>query len=457
MKKIIKMSLIILGCVLFLGAFGKGSVATWAVDQDDVEEAQGQVEAIQEKVNELENTLQELSESMTDTEEYVEELDGMLNNLSSELVAYRNQIYAKQAEIDSKNQEILDKQAEIDQTEIDLEIAQNTEQQEYEAMKDRIQYMYECGEETFLDMIFSSEDLSDLLSKTEYVQSITSYDQKKMQELAATRDSITTMLVKLENDKIALDDEKSELEVQKQELVALETDLENQQVYVDTVLGEKENALQTLSAQKTATAEEKAAAEEELVQQERMVANLQAQWLAAQQAIIDAGGDVNTASQIKLTEIGLSGGFTWPLPGYNTSKDNITSPYGDRIHPIFGTNSFHDGIDISGSGVYGKPIVAAYSGTVTHSGYLAYYDGYGNYVEIDHGSGVSTLYAHMSSMAVSEGDVVNAGDVIGYVGSTGNSTGAHLHFGLYMYSAEKGKIVSVDPALYLPMPSGYFD
>ena len=151
------------------------------------------------------------------------------------------------------------------------------------------------------------------------------------------------------------------------------------------------------------------------------------------------GGNADTEAQKTLETIGLAGGFKWPLPGYNM----ITSEWGMRYHPITGEYRLHDGFDISGYGVNGKPIVAAYSGTVILS---QYYWGYGNCVQISHGSGVVTLYAHCSALAVNVGDVVQAGQVIGYVGSTGNSTGPHLHFSLFVQGQ------SVNPRDYLTIP-----
>ena len=115
-----------------------------------------------------------------------------------------------------------------------------------------------------------------------------------------------------------------------------------------------------------------------------------------------------------------------------------------RNHPITGENRLHDGMDISGYLVNGKPIVAAASGTVILS---QYYWGYGNCVQISHGTGVVTLYAHCSALAVNVGDVVSAGQVIGYVGSTGNSTGPHLHYSIFIQGE------SINPRIYMTIPS----
>lgn len=443
MKKTIRLVAVLLICLLVTGMTGMEITQTWATDKEDIDEAQNEADAIQEKVDDLQSQLKDLSADISDTKKYVAELDAMLSDLSEQLTAYQAQIDAKNAEIDAKNQEIADKEAEIEKNQEALTKAQEEQQTEYEAMKSRIQYMYECGEETFLDMIFSSNDLSDLLGNTEYVQSITEYDRQQLQILADTAEKIHTLLATLDTDKQQLDDQKTTLETQKSELVALQTDLQNQQTYVDTVLVQKNSALTDLENQETYTAEQKAYAEQQLAEQEQMVADMEAQWKAEQEAINNSGGNADNAAEDKLEEIGLSGGFTWPLPGYNT----ITSEFGMRLHPILNVNMLHDGMDISGASVYGKPIVAAYSGTIIYSGYNATYSGYGNYVQIDHGSGVVTLYAHMSATAVSVGDTVTAGQTIGYVGSTGNSTGAHLHFSIYI------KGTAVNPRDYITIPN----
>ena len=147
---------------------------------------------------------------------------------------------------------------------------------------------------------------------------------------------------------------------------------------------------------------------------------------AAAAAAAKKKGGSSSSSTTTTTSSGAtrySGTFTWPLPGYT----NNSSAYGWRVHPIFGTRKFHKGEDIPAP--TGTPIVAAASGTVTTAGWVS---GYGNYTVINHGGGVMTAYGHQSAIHVSVGQTVTAGQTIGLVGSTGNSTGPHLHFEVYV-------------------------
>ena len=155
------------------------------------------------------------------------------------------------------------------------------------------------------------------------------------------------------------------------------------------------------------------------------------------------GTDASQEAQKTLEQIGLAGGFTWQIPGYNI----ITSEYGQRLHPKLHQWLLHDGMDISGWNVYGKPIVAAYSGTVSIADTSNAKTGYGYYIKIDHGVGVSTLYAHCSVLNVSTGQHVEAGQIIGYVGTTGNITGPHLHFCVFVQGESK------NPRDYITIPS----
>ena len=200
----------------------------------------------------------------------------------------------------------------------------------------------------------------------------------------------------------------------------------------------KNNELSNLESQQSDTEYKKQLALKEVEEQEQLVEQARKEYAAWLAELARLNKDADAAVAAKLAEINVTG-FTWPVPGFN----RITSQFGIRMHPILGYEKLHDGTDISGAGINGTPILAAYSGTVV----LAQsYWGYGNCVKIDHGGGVVTLYAHASAILVSVGQQVNAGDTIALVGSTGNSTGPHLHFSLII----KGEFVN--PLDYVVVP-----
>ncbi len=441
-KKYLKKILFAVAAIVLVGT-QLGTTAyspVFAVEQGDIDKAEEDIAKKEEEIQKLKDELAALSSDINDTQSYISELDGKLATLTAEVNDCQAKIDAKQKEIDAKQVEIDAKQIEINNTQIELDEAQAKEIDQYEAMSHRIQYMYECGDETFLDMIFSAEDMSDLLGRSEYISNITTYDRQQLDKLIETKKSIDTLLVTLETEIKNLDVEKAGLEEEKKVLDDLMTDLSYRQQSVDAVLESKQQTLATLENQQAYTEEQKAAAEQELKDQQAIHDALKKQWEEEQKKLQSSGGDPDAEAQKTLEAIGLSGGFTWPLPGYTT----ITSEWGMRIHPIYKVPKLHDGMDIAGAGVNGKPIVAAYGGTVILS---EYYWGYGNCVQISHGAGVVTLYAHCSSLAVKVGDVVQAGQVIAYVGSTGNSTGPHLHFSLFLQGE------SVNPRDYLTFPS----
>lgn len=420
-----------------------------AIDKTDVENANKEVEATKKRIEELNSQLNSVNGSITDAEKTIEELDNTIAGIENSISGYRVQISNKQKEIDDKNNEINDKQKDIEGTENDLKDASETEKKQYEDMKKRIQYMYECGENSFLDSIFSADNLSDMLSKTEYASSIIEYDKKQLDKYKATKEKIEEILAKLKTDKLELENQKSKLETQKKELLNLEAGLEEQRNLANSALEVKEQALTSLKNNKDYIEKAKKTEEAKLAEQKKQAEEALRRWAEEVAKANAAGIDADEANKRKLEEIGLAGGFKWPVDGrYNI----ITSYFGPRIHPISGVYTNHSGMDISGYGIYGANIYACYPGKVIQVDYwnpavdTMNSKPYGASVRIDHGAGVETLYAHMTTPNVQVGQIVNAGDVIGFVGSTGASTGPHLHLSLFV------KGVFSDPLPYLQRP-----
>lgn len=423
-----------------------------AITEDDVKRAERELEAAKQQAQQLDNKLNELNGSISDTESYINQVDGWISDVTLQIYNLNQEINAKQAEIDAKQTQINDTLANIDavktsiaQTEINLSDAQTTEANQYSSMKLRIQYMYENGDESFLDILFSSDSMIDFLNNAEYISEISKYDREKLIEYGETKDRITNLLANLETQKSELETQEAkyetelgELEEQKSVLDSKKSEQEVLQASYTDLYNAKNNELSNLESQQSDTEYKKQLALKEVEEQEQRVEQARKEYAAWLAELARLNKDADAAVAAKLAEINVTG-FTWPVPGFN----RITSQFGMRMHPILGYEKLHDGTDISGAGINGTPILAAYSGTVV----LAQsYWGYGNCVKIDHGGGVVTLYAHASAILVSVGQQVNAGDTIALVGSTGNSTAPHLHFSLII----KGEFVN--PLDYVVVP-----
>ena len=331
-----------------------------------------------------------------------------------ELLAQRDTVLEKKALLDEQNQyaveemELIDEQIEVytglieDKAE-ELAEAQEAETSQYELYCKRVRAMEENGSYTYLDILFNCTSLGELLGAMDDISEIMDADRRLYEKYTAAREETERVKAEYEDTLADLGDKQDELEAEKARLEAeieeatdLINDLEADIEAAQAEYAANEAAEQALNAQMDAIAAQ-IAAEEEAARQE-----------AAQNGT-DYTGPGSTAT----------GSYTWPCP----SCTYITSGYGNRIHPIFGTERWHSGIDIGAAA--GATVIAADSGTVSVATYSS---SYGNYVMIYHSNGTYTLYAHMSSIAVTAGQSVTKGDTIGYVGSTGWSTGPHLHF-----------------------------
>jgi murein DD-endopeptidase MepM/ murein hydrolase activator NlpD len=364
-------------------------------------------EEAQQKKDEAEQGKQEAEEKAAQYKEEMNVLVDEVETLDSQVTDLSGQIIEKQDEADAL-------EVEIDETQKKLAEATVNENNQYEAMKKRIQYLYEEGDVEYIDALMSSASFEDSLNKSEYVDQINSYDQKQLDKLVATRSDIQDYNDKLEKDLAEVETIKADLETQKASL----DDLISQK---NAKISEYTSDIATEQAKADAYQALKDEADAELAK----IAQEEAAKLAAQQAAAaqkSASASTNNSSTTTTTTTTTSSGssgFIWPV----STGGTITSEYGYRTSPTAGASSNHKGIDI-GCG-YGDAIVAAAAGTVTFAGYGG---SGGNYVMIDHGNGITTMYLHNSSLAVSAGQTVSQGQTIAYAGSTGISTGTHCHF-----------------------------
>ena len=349
------------------------------------------------------STLSELQEKQSELKQKKAEVDAKLESLKndkSKKVQYKealmSQISTVEEQIDNLNDQISSLNSDIKEKEQQIAEKQEAIDSDIEKLKERLYAIYLTGDASTIDIILNAENLMDLADKTEVLQAIAEHD--------------TELISRLKDELQSVADQKAEIETQRDAVAANKKEYDEKQAELTDLVNEVNQAIAEISDDESAVETESA----ELARQEEEASEAIDAWYKQYYAskgtgTSSSGGYVST------------GNFTWPVP----SCTNITSGYGSRW------GSFHKGIDISRSGIYGAAIVAADSGTVIKAGYGNYgtgYGGYGNVVAIDHGGGYSTLYGHMSSVAVSEGQQVTKGQVIGYVGSTGQSTGPHCHF-----------------------------
>lgn len=356
------------------------------IDTSDLEDKKqdtlDKIKDIKSDISDVKKKISDLKNSKSNLETYISKLDTEANDL------------AKQ--IDRLNGDIAAKKEEITAAEGELEEAVETAAQQYEDMKKRIQYLYENGNPSYLELLLTSESMADFLNKSSYAEQMTAYDRNMLEEYIAQKQ--------------AVEEKKKELESEKEELDAMAGAASEQKKTVDALIKTKTAQIQNYQDQidsENSNAEEYKA---DLAKQQKLLDQIEQQIAAAAAANAQASDGDGGAS-----------GFVWPCP----SSRRITSGFGNRAQPTAGASTNHKGIDIGAS--YGASIVAAASGRVTTA---AYSSSAGNYIVISHGNSLSTVYMHCSALYVSAGQTVSAGQAIAAVGSTGYSTGNHLHFGV---------------------------
>lgn len=345
---------------------------------------QSEIDALKKEQQESQAKQQELKEQLADVE-----ADQQAAQQKRELLT--QQLNAINAEIKNIDAQIAYYDGEIAQKEEERKEAEAREQKQYELFCQRVRLMEEEGTVSYWSILFNAENFSDLLDRIADVDAVMDYDNAVMDQLIATRQELERLQAELES---ARAEEQAAKEQQEAKKAEQQAKVAEAQKLLDQINANIEEVNRQLD-------EESAAA-----------ADIQAEIAKKQKQLEEQRKQQNIV-------ISSETGYLWPLPGYY----RLSSQFGYRIHPITGVAHSHTGIDIPASG--GTSILAAKSGQVVTS---AYHYSYGNYVVIDHGNGNSTLYAHMRSRAVSEGQMVTQGQVIGYVGTTGSSTGNHLHF-----------------------------
>ena len=381
-----------------------------ATEESNLSEAQQEKKTLENDLQKAKELIDSLKGSKEDIQSEVEKLDKQLNEISGKVKEFESRL-------SKKRQEIAD-------TESALNKAKEQEKKQYRNMKKRIQFMYENGQTSYVEMLLSADSFTDFLNAVEYITQISQYDRKMLKEYQNMQVTIADTQKTLETDYASLQSLQAKVQEEKQAVAALESAKKGELNDVADDLTDAQSVAKAYEAEIQAQNEviaqiqaaQKRAAEQQAAQQ-------QAQAAEENQGATDAAGEnQNTAQNTTPSGNGQStGSMMWPCP----SSKRVTSDYGPRTSPTNGASSNHKGIDIGAA--YGADIVAADGGTVLIATYSS---SGGNYVIIDHGGGLCTVYMHASSLTVSAGQTVSKGQVIAKVGSTGISTGNHLHFGV---------------------------
>ena len=378
---------------MVIGLFARASVTAGATPTEEsikakeaqISEAKKERDGLKNAKTDLEKVKKGLEQSKSDLNRYIKELDGQLTDI--------------QQKIDMLTAQIEEKEQQIEITSAELVEAEAVQQAQYEAMTKRIKFMYERGDMLYLELLLQSGNFSDMLNKAEYIEKLSDYDRNKLNEYISTTELIKLTKEALEEEKATLDETK---EVR-----------QGEQANLEALISTKNKELSNVKA--------------DISSKEAAIAEYEAEIKAENAAIAALEKEVAADKAALYSRYMYDGGmFTWPCPNYTRISDD----YGNRLHPTLGITKMHNGIDLAAPS--GSAILAAYNGTVVAADYNSTM---GNYIMINHGGGLYTIYMHCSALYVSKGTDVTSGTKIAAVGSTGRSTGPHLHFGVRLNGA----------------------
>lgn len=406
------------GLLAALMIFGiiAGILPTYVSAAKSSSEIKKEIDALKAQKKEIQAQLAELEGKLSDNMDKMEDIVAQKDVIDRQIALLHQQVQNINTQIISYGELIADKQAE-------LEAATARYEKLNAAYKERIRVMEEDGQISYWLVLFKANSFSDLLDRLSMIEEIAASDQRRLQELNQAAESVKQAKADLEAEKTALEESKKELEDSSAQLdsARAETDallkqlIETGEEFKELIEKVEEKESQTNGKLDKLEDDYDAAKDKEYQD-----------WLASQKPVYNTGYSM------------VVDGVTWLLP---MKYDYFSSPFGYRWHPIHGDWRFHYGVDLSAP--TGRPIVAARSGVITRAAYEA--GGAGYYVNIDHKDGFVTRYMHMTHFIVKTGQYVRAGEIIGYCGSTGGSTGPHLHYGVYYNGT------AVNPAKYIPV------
>lgn len=379
--------------------------------------AEDSISDLEQQLQQLEQENQKYQKILDDTKSDIAEKEEYKSALVSKVQVLDEKIAVTREKISSLNDDIKEKQDAYDKGLSEVE-------DQFDALANRLRILYMSGNATDLEIIFGAKDFSDLIDKMELVKSLANSDKELISEIQTKLDELST--------------QKESLEADKKDLETQQSSLKSDQDEFNKLISDNDEILKNLYASnsKAQNSLESAALKSDEIES-KISEYYAAQKAAAEQAARAAQSSSSSSSSSGSSSSGSSSvivpsgsGFAWPTPGFVSLSSEW---FEDR--EVYN----HGGIDIAGAGIMGTPVVAAADGTViatnsscTHNWGKSYScgcgGGYGNYVMISHAGGKMTVYGHLTSLTVSTGQTVSRGQVIGYVGSTGNSTGPHLHY-----------------------------
>ena len=368
--------------------------------------------------------VQTYATEIDDTKKKAEELESKKKAAENEKTSLADQLKKLTGEMEETKKKISAKEDEITNKEEELILAKADENEQYESMKKRIRYMYENGNTGFVEILCSSKSIGELLNNAEYISRISGYDRN--------------MLVEFQKVVTNVENQEAELKKEYKELQTMQDNLITKQDSVNELIKNKQSEIQSLTSElgdtKNKLAQlEAAAAEAESAARKEAAAAAAAAKKAQAAAKKNTSSSGSSAGSAGASVVSGNGTFTHPCPG-----GYISSGFGYRTQPIAGASTNHKGIDFAAA--TGTPIYAAAAGTVISAGYAG---NAGNLLVISHGNGLLTYYMHCNAIYVSAGQKVSRGQNVAAVGTTGNSTGPHLHFQVMLNGTP------VNPANYL--------
>ncbi|MBE5883570.1 MAG: peptidase M23 [Lachnospiraceae bacterium] len=390
-KRLIAISMSLLLCATLSVPMDTSATSVSKITSDSIKDKQNQISQAEKEKEQMENQI-------TDLQKVKKELETQKANLKDYVAELDNNLSAIEQNIIELKAQIANKETEIALTETELEAAQDKEEKQKDFLFKSIKLSYEKDDSYMVDMLLRAENFGDFLNRADFIDTIVTYEQQMWEEYITNRELIELCKQELELEKQILDQAKVNVETEQANLESLIEQKNQDIVAYESDISNKEQAIKEY--------------EEAIKEQDAEIEALEAAIAEEKKQLLASNGNVITYD---------GGQFKFPLASYTRISDD----YGMRMHPTLHVEQFHNGVDFAAP--KGTAIYAAYDGKVVAATYSATM---GNYVMIDHGDNLYTIYMHASALYVSKGDIVVRGETIAAVGTTGRSTGNHLHFGV---------------------------